>query len=142
MITDPASITKTPPAITSTRGWWINTAIIPRDPPRASEPVSPMKTCAGWQLNQRNPRPAPIIAEQKTVNSPAPATYGICKYPAARALPARYVKTTKTTATINVQPIAKPSRPSVKLTALELPTIVIAVNASPTNPAPVRIGYL
>src|SRR6185436_11182667 len=101
-----------------------------------------MNTFAGWQLNHRNPKPAPIIAAQKTVNSPAPTTCGICKYSAALAWPDKYVSTTNTNATISVQPIAKPSSPSVKFTAFELPTIVANVIASPTTPAPLITGYL
>src|SRR5437870_4064548 len=116
--------------------------MIPRPPPRASEPVSPINTCAGWQLNHRNPRPAPIMAAQKTVNSPAPTTCGTCRYSATFALPETYVSTRNTNETINVQPIARPSSPSVRLTALELPTMVNDVNMSPTlTPAtPVKIG--
>ena len=53
--------------------------MMPSEPPIASDPVSPMNTCAGWQLNHKNPRPAPMSAAQNTVNSPAPFTYGICK---------------------------------------------------------------
>jgi len=52
--------------------FFISTAIIPNAPPKASEPVSPINTCAGYELNQRNPKPAPISAAIKTVNSPAP----------------------------------------------------------------------
>ena len=39
-------------------------------PPMASDPVSPMKTLAGWQLNHRNPSPAPTSAMQSTASSP------------------------------------------------------------------------
>ena len=42
----------------------------PITPPIASEPVSPMMIFAGWQLNQRKPRPAPTSAEQTTASSP------------------------------------------------------------------------
>ena len=37
-------------------------ATAPSAPPSASEPVSPMNTCAGFALNQRKPRQAPTIA--------------------------------------------------------------------------------
>src|SRR5881394_1765250 len=140
--TEAASATNTPPAITSTSGWWINTAMMPSTPPNASDPVSPMNICAGWQLNQRNPRPAPIIAAQKTVNSPAPLTNGTCRYSANLKLPAIYVNTRNTAATINVQPIARPSRPSVKFTAFELPMMVSTVSARPTGPALGKTGCL
>ena len=56
-------------------------------------PVSPMKTCAGWALNQRKPIEAPTSAPQKTVTSPTPATYCTCRYWATTRLPATYHRT-------------------------------------------------
>ena len=44
-------------------------------PPRASEPTSPMKTVAGYELNHKNPKLAPTIAAQNIASSPAPGTY-------------------------------------------------------------------
>ena len=35
---------------------------------------------AGGTLNHRNPRPAPAMAAQMMVSSPAPGTAGICRY--------------------------------------------------------------
>ena len=51
----------------------------PSSPPSGSEPVSPMNTCAGWQLNQRKPTTAPIIPAARTANSPQPAMCGTFK---------------------------------------------------------------
>ncbi len=45
--------------IASTNSCLIATAIAP-SMPSASEPVSPMKICAGGALNQRKPTPAPM----------------------------------------------------------------------------------
>ena len=41
--------------MTSTISCFTATAIVPSRPPRASEPVSPMKICAGGALNHRKP---------------------------------------------------------------------------------------
>src|SRR5438045_2357464 len=70
-ITETASITKTPPTTMRSSSCLQQIATTPIVPPRESDPVSPMKTFAGKQLNQRKPRPAPISAEQTTVSSPA-----------------------------------------------------------------------
>ena len=43
---------------------------MPSAPPSASEPTSPMKMSAGYELYQRNPRLAPTSAPQKIVSSP------------------------------------------------------------------------
>ena len=50
------------------------TAMAPSAPPRASEPVSPMKTAAGGALYQRNPSPEPAMAMEITISSPVPGT--------------------------------------------------------------------
>ena len=55
------------------------TANNPNSPPSGSEPVSPMKTDAGWQLNHRKPSKLPIVAAATTSISPAPATCGDSK---------------------------------------------------------------
>ena len=44
---EPASKMKTPPAMKKTTSCFISMAIVPNIPPRASEPVSPMKMLAG-----------------------------------------------------------------------------------------------
>ena len=56
----------------STISCLVATATAPSAPPSASEPVSPMKILAGGALYQRKPRPAPIMAPQKTASSPTP----------------------------------------------------------------------
>ena len=55
------------------------------EPPRASEPVSPIKILAGGALNHKKPIEAPIIAPQKTATSPTPS--GINKYSEKITLP-------------------------------------------------------
>jgi hypothetical protein len=72
MITDTASQTNTPPTITSVSGCCTMNAMIPMSPPSASEPVSPIKSSAGCELNQRNASPAPTSEPHTTVSSPAP----------------------------------------------------------------------
>ena len=71
MITDSASSTKTPPTIGSSSSCLMRMATVPSAPPSASEPTSPMKISAGYELYQRNPRLAPTSAPQKIVSSPA-----------------------------------------------------------------------
>ncbi|MNL07154.1 hypothetical protein D3C87_1278220 [compost metagenome] len=63
------------------------TAMVPSAPPSASAPTSPMKTCAGWVLNQRNASPAPAMAEQNTSSSPEPGMLGNSRYLEYTALP-------------------------------------------------------
>src|SRR6185295_18319131 len=70
-ITETASITNTPPTINNMNSCFVSTATVPIAPPIARLPTSPMNTCAGGALYQRNPRLAPTIAPQKTVNSAA-----------------------------------------------------------------------
>ena len=63
-------MTKIPPAMNSINSWRITIATKPIRPPSGNDPVSPMKTRAGWQLYQRNPRHEPRIAPHITTNSP------------------------------------------------------------------------
>src|SRR4030095_8273005 len=73
-MTDIASRTNSPPTTTSSISCLLRTASVPRALPSAIEPTSPMKTSAGWQLNQRKPMLAPTIAAEKTASSPEPRT--------------------------------------------------------------------
>ena len=50
-------------------------ATVPSAAPSASDPTSPMKISAGYELYQRNPSDAPTSEPQNTVNS---ATGGKC----------------------------------------------------------------
>ncbi len=74
-MTETASATKIPPVTTRISSCFVTTASAPSAPPKAREPVSPMKTSAGWALYQRKPRLAPRIAPQKTTSSPLPGMY-------------------------------------------------------------------
>ena len=73
-ITDRVSTTNNPPVMASTSSWRVATEIAPNVPPRASDPVSPIKTRAGGALNHKNPSPAPISAPHITARSPVPGT--------------------------------------------------------------------
>ena len=108
----------------------VMTAMAPSAPPKASEPVSPMKILAGGALYHRKPAPPPIMAAQKMASSPAPGTWWICRYWAKTKLPARYEITPKAPAAIITGTVARPSRPSVRFTALEKPTMVKAAKAT------------
>ena len=62
MITEAVSITKMIPIRGRTRIWNVTRAVTARVAPRARDPESPMMICAGWTLNHRKPRMAPIIS--------------------------------------------------------------------------------
>src|ERR1700738_4613100 len=98
------------------------TARVPSAPPNANAPTSPMNTCAGYALYQRNASPAPASAPQNMSNSPAPGMYGMNRYLEYNALPVRYAISPSADPTITVGMIANPSRPSVRFTALQVPT--------------------
>jgi hypothetical protein len=59
-----ASSTKSPPITGKRSSVLVSTAAAARTPPIASDPVSPIKMSAGWELYQRNPTMAPTIAPQ------------------------------------------------------------------------------
>ena len=73
--------------------------------PKNSDPVSPIKTLAGYTLNRRNPISPPTTA---------PVTGSI-------PLPIPMETTVKKTATISVTLDARPSSPSVKFTPFTVP---------------------
>ena len=124
MITDSASATKIAPTITSKNSCFISNATVPSVAPRVSEPVSPMNTCAGCELYHKNPNPAPTNAAQKIVaTSPLTGRWKMFRYSAICPWLVMYPSTPNVPATNSVQPIAKPSMPSVKLTAFDVPTI-------------------
>src|SRR5699024_7552484 len=100
---------------------------------------SPINTDAGFALYQRKPTLAPAIAEANIDNSCAPCTLGIIKYSAISKI-ATVLTSPTTTGTESVVadkyansvhvpapaitgPMAKPSNPSVRFSALEAPTI-------------------
>src|SRR5580700_379410 len=67
--TDSASSTKMPPTITSNSSCLMRIATAPSAAPSASEPTSPMKISAGYELYQRKPSEAPTSDPQKTGSS-------------------------------------------------------------------------
>ena len=69
MITDSASSTNTPPTIPSSSSCLIRMATVPSAAPSASDPTSPMKISAGYELYQRNPSDAPTSDPQNIVSS-------------------------------------------------------------------------
>ncbi len=79
--------------------------------PIASEPESPMNTCAGWTLNHRKPSRAPMISAHRMARLVCPPSRAMIMY--------------ATKAKMSVPP-ARPSRPSVKFTPLLVATIVNA----------------
>src|SRR3954471_24765760 len=130
MTTDAASSTNTPPTITRTNSCLMRSATVPSAPPSASEPTSPMKMSAGYELYQRNPRLAPTSAPQKTVSSPAAANPTSSKYWANTAWPVTYASAVNAAADTAKVLMARPSRPSVRLTALLAPTSTSTVKTT------------
>lgn len=107
MITERVSMTNTPPIIIRMISSFNKTATVAIAPPSASEPVSPMNTFAGCALKTKKPRSAPTTATAKMDTSN-------CDWYHART--ANAPKATEAV------PETRPSRPSVRLTALEKPT--------------------
>jgi hypothetical protein len=130
MTTEAASSTKMPPTMTRTNSCLMRRAIVPSAPPSASEPTSPMKISAGYELYQRNPRLAPTSAPPKMVSSAMSGdTLGSCRYSAKRACPLTYVSAVSAVAATANTLIASPSRPSVRFTAfVQLTSTNIANN--------------
>ena len=85
-------------------------------PPRAKEPVSPINTLAGLILNTKKPKHTAVTMDPKKATLSA-----------ATELSVEYIIKPITenaiAATADV-PDAKPSRPSVRLTALVAPTMI------------------
>ena len=63
------STKKMPQSMGSSSSLWMMTAQTPMMPPMVSEPVSPIKTCAGKALYQRKPIMAPTKAQRNTTSS-------------------------------------------------------------------------
>src|SRR4051795_1278122 len=90
MTTDSASSTKTPPTMTSTNSCLMRSAIVPSAAPSASDPTSPMKMSAGYELYQRNPNDAPTSAPQNTVSSATGGNLTSSRYSAKTRCPVTY----------------------------------------------------
>ena len=69
MITDIAITTNRPPSIASSSWVLVHTASPASTPPRASDPVSPMKMRAGGAFHHRNPKQAASTAAATTARS-------------------------------------------------------------------------
>ena len=93
------------------------------EPPKESEPVSPINILAGGALYQRKPKQAPTTEPQKIDSSPTSGMYWICKYSEKIVLPTTYEINVNDRATNITGTVANPSRPSVKFTAFEAPII-------------------
>ena len=65
IITDTVSKTNSPPIIANTISCLTIMAIAAKEPPRESDPVSPIKILAGGALYQRKPKQAPTTEPQK-----------------------------------------------------------------------------
>ena len=106
----------------------------PSEPPKESDPVSPIKIFAGGALYQRKPKQDPTIEPQKIDNSPTSGIYWICKYSEKIVLPTTYEIKVKERATNITGTVASPSKPSVKFTALDAPIITNSPNGIKNKP--------
>src|SRR6266487_5714179 len=132
--TDSASRTNTPPTITSSSSCLMRIATVPSAAPSASEPTSPMKISAGYELYQRNPSDAPTSEPQNTVSSAAPEKCVSRRYSASTRLPTTYASAVYAVAAIAKILIARPSRPSVRLTAFDSAVSTNAANGTYHQP--------
>lgn len=69
MITDDASMTKTPDAMNNGKNIPVQAAIAANAAPSAKDPVSPINMDALYRLCKRNPTQAPAIDAPKTARS-------------------------------------------------------------------------
>ena len=115
IITDNVSIKYIPPTIGRIRGIFRRTARLATAPPKAMEPVSPIKTLAGYALWIRKPKHAPARAVENNDMELNP-----------------HFKATmlKKDITIKVTPDARPSSPSVKFTLFTVPTTTNAIKGT------------
>src|ERR1035437_9487527 len=118
-MTEIASTTKTPPMNTSSTSCLMSTATTAMAAPSPSAPTSPMKISAGCALYQRKPTMAPVIDPQNTVSSDVCGLRASCRYSASCACPPAYVSAGSARAAIIIRPMASPSSPSVRFTALD-----------------------
>ena len=51
--------------------------MVAKTAPNHKEPISPINISAGYELYQRNPKPAPTMVLEKIAISEAPGKYGI-----------------------------------------------------------------
>ena len=108
-ITDKVSATITPPNTASNNSHLPITANVPKRPPRANEPVSPIKTSAFGLLNFKNPKDAPIAEAHIIATTVCPLKKAIVPQAKNAGIPTD---------------VANPSSPSVKLYALDAPVII------------------
>ena len=75
MMTETVSNTNNPPIIARTISCLTIIAIAAKDPPKESDPVSPIKIFAGGALYQRKPKQDPTMDPQKIDSSPTSGIY-------------------------------------------------------------------
>ena len=97
-----------------------------RAPPRASEPVSPMKILAGEAFHQRKPKQAPITAAATTREVERVADLVALDAGVGLAV---LVELPDADEDVGAEhhheaPVASPSRPSVRFTPLDVPAIM------------------
>ena len=102
------SITKTIPIRINSNSCLVKMEYAPKVAPRHREPVSPIKTLALLVLNVKKPNSDPIMTN---------ANKAMSSYPKSQSVFHEIIANVKND--ISDNPPANPSKPSVKLTALE-----------------------
>ena len=87
-------------------------------PPMASDPVSPMNTCAGYELYHRNPMSAPPKAQRNITSSSDCGMYMMSKYAAYPMWLETYASIPSARHIIAEFPAHMPSMPSLRLEPL------------------------
>src|SRR3954447_23993810 len=129
MTTDSPSSMNTPPTMNSSSSCLMSMAMVASAAPSASEPTSPMKISAGYELYQRNPSDAPTSAPQNTVSSAAWGKRTSSRYSAKTRWPVTYASAVYAAAAIAKMLIASPSSPSVRFTAFDSATRTNTANS-------------
>jgi len=100
-------------------------------PSQSQRTVSPIKTCAGWQLNHRNPKPAPINGRAENRQFPGAADVRDLQIGGGAGVAGHIRQYQENEGDDHGAANGQPIQTSVRLTALELPTIVNVVKISP-----------
>ena len=94
-----------------------------------------MKIEAGGALNQRKPRPAPIMAPHRTASSPVPGDEMELQIVREYRVADDIREDAEVSAAIITGTMASPSRPSVRFTALPAPTMMKLPNMTKNQPS-------
>jgi hypothetical protein len=108
--------------MSSSTSFLIISDMTPMVPPSMREPVSPINTSAGLLLYPEEPDAGTHHGECQNGDLAGPgAERGIARYSEKSTRPVRYAMPPKVSPTMMLKPVASPSNPSVRFTALVKP---------------------